>query len=42
VHLPFDLQTGRLVEDVWARWLARDPVRMVPAHADALRGLRAI
>jgi S-formylglutathione hydrolase FrmB len=42
VHLPFDLQTGRLVDDVWARWLAWDPVRMVPAHADALRGLRAI
>jgi hypothetical protein len=42
VHLPFDLHTGRLVDDVWARWLAWDPVRMVPAHADALRGLRAI
>jgi len=42
VRLPFDLKTGRLVEDVWARWLAWDPVRMVPAHADALRGLRAI
>jgi S-formylglutathione hydrolase FrmB len=42
VHLPFDLRTGRLVDDVWARWLAWDPVRMVPGHADALRGLRAI
>jgi hypothetical protein len=42
VRLPFDLRTGRLVEEVWARWLAWDPVRMVPAHADALRGLRAI
>jgi S-formylglutathione hydrolase FrmB len=42
VRLPFDLHTGRLDEDVWARWLAWDPVRMVPAHADALRGLRAI
>ena len=30
VHLPFDLRTGRLVDDVWARWLAWDPVRMVP------------
>jgi hypothetical protein len=27
---------------VWQRWLDWDPVRMVPAHADALRGLRAI
>jgi hypothetical protein len=42
VHLPFDLRTGRLVDDVWERWLAWDPVRMVPGHADALRGLRAI
>jgi putative esterase len=42
VHLPFDLGTGRLVDDVWARWLAWDPVRMVPMHADALRSLRAI
>ena len=42
VHLPFDVRTGRLVDDVWERWLAWDPVRMVPAYADALRGLRAI
>ena len=41
-ELPFDSRTGRLREDVWARWLAWDPVRMVPHHADALRGLRAI
>ena len=27
---------------MWARWLAWDPVRMVPRYADALRGLRAI
>ena len=42
VTLPFDLETGELVDDVWERWLAWDPVRMVPRHADALRGLRAI
>jgi S-formylglutathione hydrolase FrmB len=41
-RLPFDAATGRLVEDVWARWLAWDPVRMVPKHADALRSMRAI
>ncbi len=40
--LPFDPETGRLREEVWARWLAWDPVRMVPDHADALRGQRAI
>ena len=29
-ELPFDPATGRLREDVWERWLAWDPVRMVP------------
>jgi hypothetical protein len=42
VRLPFDPATGALVEEVWERWLAWDPVRMVPAHAEALRSLRAI
>ena len=42
VDLPFDVATGMLRDDVWQRWLAWDPVRMAPRHADALRGLRAI
>jgi S-formylglutathione hydrolase FrmB len=42
IDLPFDIETGRLRDDVWARWLAWDPVRMVDGHADALRGLSAI
>jgi S-formylglutathione hydrolase FrmB len=42
VQLPFDPGTGRLLPDVWDRWLAWDPVRMVERHADAVRGLRAI
>jgi hypothetical protein len=42
VRLPFDPATGQLVSDVWQRWLAWDPVRMVPGHADALRGLKAV
>ena len=42
VQLPFDVATGELAPDVWERWLALDPVRMVPRHADALRSLRAI
>jgi S-formylglutathione hydrolase FrmB len=40
--LPMDPHTGRLIPEVWQRWLAWDPVRMVPEHAGALRGLRAI
>jgi hypothetical protein len=40
--LPFDVSTGRLIDEVWERWLALDPVRMAPGHADALRSMRRI
>jgi S-formylglutathione hydrolase FrmB len=42
VRLPFETDTGRLIDEVWARWLEKDPVRMVPRYADALRSMRAI
>ena len=42
VRLPFEPLTGRLSPEIWDRWLAWDPVRMVASHADAARGLRAI
>jgi S-formylglutathione hydrolase FrmB len=42
VRLPFEPATGRHLDDVWERWLAWDPVRMVSRHADAVRGLRAV
>jgi S-formylglutathione hydrolase FrmB len=43
-ELPFDLETGTLRPDTWARWLAWDPVRMVaePRYAEAARQLRYI
>ena len=34
--------TGKLIPEVWERWLRWDPVRMVESHAEALRGMRAI
>ena len=40
--LPFEIDTGRIVDDVWEQWLARDPVRMAPAHAEALRSMKRI
>jgi S-formylglutathione hydrolase FrmB len=40
--LPFDVASGRVIDDVWARWLELDPVRMAPLHADALRSMRRI
>ena len=40
--LPFEADTGRLVEEVWKVWLEHDPVRMASQHAEALRGMRHI
>jgi enterochelin esterase-like enzyme len=40
--LPFEVETGRIVPEVWERWLEHDPVRMAPRHADALRSMRRI
>jgi hypothetical protein len=40
--LPFDVTTGRLVDDVWRLWLDHDPVRMAPTHAEELRSMRRI
>jgi len=42
VRLPFDTATGELIPEIWERWLEWDPVRMVPQHADTMRGMRAI
>ena len=44
VDLPFDLETGELVDEVWQRWLRFDPVVLArePAHAETLRGMRGI
>ena len=41
-ELPFDRADGSLREDVWARWLEWDPVRMLPDHLEDLRTMRAI
>jgi S-formylglutathione hydrolase FrmB len=42
VDLPFRLDTGELVPEVWERWLAWDPVRMAARHGEALRAARGI
>ena len=42
VELPFRIDTGELVPEVFERWLARDPVRLAAAHGPALAGMRAI
>ena len=40
--LPFDLATGLPRDEVFARWLAFDPLRMLAGHADALRALKLL
>jgi len=42
VSLPFDERTLRFRDDVWRRWQAWDPVRMVATKLDVLRSLRGI
>lgn len=42
IALPFDLATGLPRPEVFARWLAHDPLRLLATHADALRGMRLV
>jgi hypothetical protein len=44
VELPFDIETGERIDEVWQRWLRFDPVRLArePRHAETLRNMRAI
>lgn len=37
--LPFDLETGEPIGEVWQRWLQHDPVTLVERHAEALASL---
>jgi pimeloyl-ACP methyl ester carboxylesterase len=42
VQLPYDLATGELRPEVWARWLDKDPVRLARTHREALRSMRGV
>jgi len=37
IELPFDLETGEILEGVWRKWLEKDPVRLVDSHYERLR-----
>jgi len=41
-ELPFDTETGELRADIWAKWLAHDPVRLVEKHVENLRSLKLL
>jgi Putative esterase len=40
--LPFDARTGKMIDEVWERWLFWDPVRMAPRAGEALASMRCI
>lgn len=40
--LPFDLETGEIRQDIWAQWLAHDPVRLVEKSVENLKSLRLL
>jgi S-formylglutathione hydrolase FrmB len=40
--MPFDLETGEIRDDVWARWLEHDPVRLVERYAENLKSLKLL
>ncbi len=40
--LPFDLETGEIRSDVWARWRAHDPVNLIERYAKNLEKLRLL
>ncbi len=40
--LPFDLETGEIRDDIWTKWLAHDPVRMVENSLANLKSLKLL
>lgn len=42
VDLPVDLETGAMMDEVFERWLAHDPVRLIARRMEALRELRYV
>lgn len=42
IALPFDLHTGELIPEVWARWTAQDPVNLAKTRLQALENLKLI
>ncbi|HEY5646395.1 MAG TPA: alpha/beta hydrolase-fold protein [Pseudomonadales bacterium] len=41
-RLPFNLETGEIIEARWRAWLKHDPIHMVAGHSKALKSLKGI
>jgi hypothetical protein len=42
LRLPVTLDTCELIDERWANWMRHDPLVMLEAKADSLRGLKAL
>src|SRR5438445_11641796 len=42
IDFPFDLETGEWRPDVWERWRALDPVKLVDRYVDRFRRLSIV
>ncbi len=40
--LPFDMKTGEIRHDIWGKWLAHDPVRLVEKSVENLKSLKLL
>lgn len=40
--LPFDMKTGEIRADIWQKWLAHDPVRLIEKHHENLKKLKLL
>lgn len=40
--LPFDMETGEIRADIWAKWLEHDPVRLVEKYVENLKNLKLL
>lgn len=40
--LPFDLETGEIRREIWAKWLEHDPVRLAEKHSENLKSLKLL
>ncbi len=42
IDLPFDLYTGEIVDEIWRKWIANDPVRMLNGHSEDLERMKFV
>ena len=40
--LPFDLETGEIREEIWAKWIVNDPVRLVEKCVESLKSMKLL